>query len=63
MGSAAKVSLEQRLFEPIELPDGRKLITLRDAGHYIQELPKVTQDRSEWQTAGASVAPGRRAQR
>jgi len=51
MGRAAAVSWEQLLFDPIELPDGRKLITLRDAGHYIQELPKATQKRPEWQEA------------
>jgi hypothetical protein len=49
------VSWEQLLFEPIELPDGRKLITLRDAGHYIQELPKATQDRPAWQAAAQAL--------
>jgi hypothetical protein len=30
----------QRAFDdPIPLPDGRKLITLRDAGDYITSLP------------------------
>jgi hypothetical protein len=43
------VSWEQELFEPIELPDGLVLRTLRDAGQFIQELPKSTHDRPEWQ--------------
>jgi hypothetical protein len=31
----------QRKFEdPITLPDGRKLVTLRDAADYITALPK-----------------------
>ena len=34
---------------PIPLPDGRVLRTLRDAGEYIQELPKAIHQRPEWQ--------------
>ncbi len=45
------MSWEQELFEPIELPDGRVLRTLRDAGQFIQELPKAKHDRPEWRTA------------
>jgi hypothetical protein len=40
-----------RFFEPIILPDGRKLKTLRDAATYITELPKAEHDAAEWQTA------------
>jgi hypothetical protein len=41
-----------RKFEdPIPLPDGRKLITLRDAADYITGLPKKESDLPEWQTA------------
>jgi len=29
----------KRLYDPIVLPDGRKLLTLRDAAEYITELP------------------------
>ena len=36
---------------PIHLPDGRVLRTLRDAGEYIQELPRATHERPEWQIA------------
>jgi hypothetical protein len=45
------MSWEQTFFDPIILPDGRELRTLRDAGHFIQELPKATQERDEWQVA------------
>src|ERR1700682_2587817 len=31
---------DQQLFDPIELPDGRKLVTLRDAAQYFTELPR-----------------------
>jgi hypothetical protein len=42
---------DQLFFDPIELRDGRVLRSLRDAGEFIQSLPKVTQDRPEWQVA------------
>lgn len=42
----------QRKFEdPIELPDGRTLVTLRDAADYITNLPKKESDLPEWQAA------------
>ena len=31
----------KRFYDPIVLPDGRKLLTLRDAAEYITELPKA----------------------
>jgi hypothetical protein len=37
--------------DPIDLPDGRKLMTLRDAAAYIAELPEAEQQAEEWQTA------------
>jgi hypothetical protein len=37
--------------EPIKLPDGRQLVTLRDAGNYITKLPKVKHEAAEWQAA------------
>ena len=37
--------------DPIDLPDGRKLITLGDATSYITELPEAEQQAEEWQTA------------
>jgi hypothetical protein len=33
------------------LPDGRHLTRLRDAGRYVEALPKAKYDRPEWQTA------------
>ena len=42
----------QRKFEdPIPLPDGQNLFTLRDAADYIMKLPKKESDLPEWQTA------------
>jgi hypothetical protein len=37
--------------DPIVLPDGRKLLTLRDAAEYITALPKAEQDAADWQVA------------
>jgi hypothetical protein len=37
--------------EPISLPDGRQLVTLRDAGDYITALPKAEYIAPEWQAA------------
>ena len=37
--------------DPILLPGGRELLTLRDAADYIMKLPKVEQQLDEWQTA------------
>jgi hypothetical protein len=37
--------------EPIDLPRGRKLLTLEDAGNYITGLPKAEHTAPEWQTA------------
>ena len=42
----------QRKFEdPIPLPSGKALVTLRDAADYITSLPKKESDLPEWQTA------------
>jgi hypothetical protein len=45
------MSWDQRVFEPIMLPGGRKLATLRDAALCITKLPKAEHDANEWQTA------------
>jgi hypothetical protein len=37
--------------EPIPLPRGRQLVTLKDAADYIMKLPRVEQNLKEWQTA------------
>jgi hypothetical protein len=45
------VSWDQRFFDPIELPNGRKLVTLRDATEYISELPEAEHGLPHWVTA------------
>ena len=42
---------DQAFFDPIVLPNRKKLITLRDAAEYITELPKAEHDTPEWQAA------------
>ena len=37
--------------DPIPLPRGRQLVTLKDAANYIQKLPNAEQDLEEWQAA------------
>ena len=37
--------------EPIPLPRGRELVTLKDAGTYITKLPKAEHEAPEWQAA------------
>jgi hypothetical protein len=37
--------------EPIALPDGRKLIVVRDAASYITALPEKKVGAAEWQAA------------
>jgi hypothetical protein len=42
----------KRSFEdPIDLPRGRRLVTLEDAGNYITKLPKAEHEAPEWQAA------------
>jgi hypothetical protein len=42
----------QRPFDdPIPLPRGRELLTLKDAANYIMKLPKAEQNIAEWQVA------------
>jgi hypothetical protein len=37
--------------DPIDLPRGRQLVTLEDAGNYITKLPKAEHSAPEWQDA------------
>ena len=37
--------------DPIPVPRGRQLVTLKDAANYIQKLPKAEQNLDEWQAA------------
>ena len=41
----------KRFIDPIILPDGRKLLTYRDAAEYITALPKAERDAADWQVA------------
>jgi len=44
-----------RFVDPIILPDGRKLLTLRDAATYITAPPKAEHAADAWQTAMATL--------
>nr|WP_249805770.1 hypothetical protein [Bradyrhizobium sp. 76] len=33
------------------MPDGRELVTLEDAGHYVAAMPAAQQRHAHWQTA------------
>jgi hypothetical protein len=45
------VSWSRRFDDPIKLPKGKPLVTLKDAASYILTLPKSKQQSPEWQTA------------
>jgi hypothetical protein len=45
------MSWDLRFPEPISVPKGRVLITLRDAGAYIIKLPRSKQDDPVWNNA------------
>jgi hypothetical protein len=42
--------------EPTVLSNGRKLVTLKDAGAYIAKLPKAEHDAPEWRQHGRRMA-------
>jgi hypothetical protein len=42
---------KRRFNEPIKPPDGKTLITLKDAGTFITKLPKTEHEAPEWQAA------------
>ncbi len=42
---------DREFSEPILLPKGKKLTTLRDAALYITKLPKAEHDADGWQAA------------
>jgi hypothetical protein len=41
--------------DPIPLPGGRQLVTLKDAADYIMKLPKAEQNHERWQIAVACL--------
>ena len=45
------MSRDQRFDDPIELPGGKPLVTLREAALYITKLLKAEHDAEEWQAA------------
>lgn len=45
------MSWDKQFSEPIALPDGGSLVSLRDAGIYITGLPPAEHDAREWHTA------------
>jgi hypothetical protein len=45
------MSWDKQFREPIEVPEGDVLVSLRDAGAYITRLPKSEHETREWQTA------------
>ena len=45
------LSWSREFDDPIPLPDGRQLVTLKDAGEYIQSLPKAKQNATPWRNA------------
>jgi hypothetical protein len=46
-----RMSWDRRFEDPIPLPRGRQLVTLKDAGTYITKLPKAEHSIPEWQDA------------
>jgi hypothetical protein len=46
---------QRRFDDPIALPNGRELATLRDAGEYIAALPAKTAREPHWQTAAGEL--------
>ena len=45
------MSWHQQFFDPVTQPSGRKLVTLRDAAHYITKPLEAEQLAPEWQAA------------
>jgi hypothetical protein len=45
------VPWSSRFDEPIPVPKGKQLVTLKDAGNYITKLPKAEHEAPEWQAA------------
>lgn len=49
------MSWTRRLDPPIVLPEGRKLVTLRDAAEYVLTLPEDVQQQPAWQHAADAL--------
>ncbi len=46
-----KLGWSREFEDPIPIPNGRQLVTLKDAADYVMKLPKAEQNLEEWQTA------------
>jgi hypothetical protein len=46
---------DAKFSEPILLPKGKKLVTLRDAALYITKLTKAEREAQEWQAAAEAL--------
>jgi hypothetical protein len=55
--SNAHKGWSRRFDEPIPLPRGCQLVTLKDAGNYITKLPKAEHEAPEWQAAMQCLIP------
>lgn len=44
-------SWDQQFFDPIELPNRKTLVTLRDAAQYVLKLPVAERELPQWVTA------------
>ena len=53
----AKRGWKRPFEDPIPLPRGRQLTTLKDAAEYIQKLPEAEQLLEEWQSPITAPAP------
>jgi hypothetical protein len=50
-----KMGWSRQFEDPILLPNGRELVTLKHAADYIMTLPKAEQKHERWQTANRGV--------
>jgi hypothetical protein len=47
----AETGWSKRFEDPVTLPNGRKLVTLLDAGNYVASLPRKEHESDAWQAA------------
>ena len=52
------MSWSRQFDDPIPLPHGDALVTLRDAAEYIAALPKREHDAADWQNAMKALKSG-----
>jgi hypothetical protein len=54
-GTSRRPDWDRAFFDPIDLPDGRWLATLKDAAEYITGLPASEHDLAHWRAAIAAL--------